>query len=39
MCHQNDNLSRTKKLGKISLEEKFSKYKGRNLAKDFSWED
>ena len=36
----NDKIIITKpKKTKISLEERFSKYNGENLAKDFSWDD
>ena len=38
--YENDKIIITKpKKTKISLEEEFEKYKGENLAKEFSWDD
>ncbi len=38
--YDNDKIIITKpKKNKISLEERFAKYNGENLAKDFSWDE
>ena len=38
--YENDKIIISKiSKNKISLEERFEKYNGKNLAKDFSWDD
>lgn len=38
--YENDKIIISKpKLKKISLEERFAKYNGENLSKDFSWDN
>lgn len=38
--YENDKIIITKpKRVKISLEERFAEYKGKNLAKDFTWDN